>query len=120
MKAMRDREKGFSNLLFRWELDKERVRLIFCVVPDTKGRNIRRFGTSLIHFPRWVEVGFTNELMRFTDFVNSLKLPKRRLLSGLTRLGFMRPSQMLVNDLWDVARERMPIAHFYRKYKNHF
>ena len=112
-----EREKGFSNLLFRWELDRRLTRVVFCTVPDVRGRNIKRFGDSWKHFPRWVEMGYINELMRLTDFINSLPLPKRRLLSGLTSIDLMRPSQMLINDLWDVARERMPIAHFYRKYR---
>lgn len=110
-----EREKGFSNLLFRWMLDKERTRLIFCTVPDTRGRNVWRFQNTLMHFPRWVEKGFELELMRLTDFVNSLPISKRKRLSGLANLDLMRPSQTLINDLWAIATERMPLAHFYQK-----
>jgi len=113
---MSTRESGFSSLLFRWMLDKERTRLIFCTVPDITGRNIKRFGDSLMYFPRWVEMGYVNELMRLTDFINSLPVAKRQRLSVLTNLNLMRPSQILISDLWDVANERMPIIHFYQKY----
>lgn len=44
--------------------------------------------------------------------MDSLPLHKRRLLSGLTSIDLMRPSQTLINDLWDIARERMPKMRF--------
>lgn len=111
----RDRHR-FANFFFGWDLDTVRTRIIFYTVLDVQGRNIQRFGNSLIHYPRWVEKGYENELMRLTDFINSLHISKREQLVELTRLKPMRPSESLLHDLWDLARGRMFFYNFYRKY----
>lgn len=113
----RSKERGFSNLLFRWEHDKKQERLILCNVPDLRGRNVQRFGDSVLHFPRWIEMGYELELLRLTDYINSLPLHKRKILCSLTRLGLFRPSEILISDLWDVARERLSLSYFLRKHR---
>jgi len=107
--AVRER-KGFASFFFGWELDKARTRLIFFTVLDVSGRNIKPKGKSLVRYNRWVEEGYENELMRLTDFMNSLPLPKRQRLSVFASLGWLKPSEELVSDLWDVARDRMPMS----------
>lgn len=113
---LRDRRR-FANFFFGWSLDNMRTRLIFYTVLDVSGRNIQKFGKSLIHYPRWVEAGYNNELMRLTDFMNSLPLPKRELLIRLTHLKPLRPSEELLLDLWDLAKGRIRFEHFSRKYR---
>jgi len=108
--------RSFANFFFGWELDKKRTRLIFYTVLDTNGRNIQPFGRSLRRYPRWVEEGYENGLMRLTDFINSLPPHKRQRLCAFTSLGLLRPSEPLVYDLWEVARDRMPMAHLLQKW----
>jgi hypothetical protein len=121
-KSGRSKDYSFENsrkiasLFFGWALDNMRTRLIFYKVPDVAGRNIQRFGKSLIIYPRWIENGYENELMRLTDFMNSLPIDRREELVGLTRLKPMRPSEELVSDLWDLAKGRMPFEYFSFKY----
>lgn len=111
----RDRRR-FANFFFGWHLDIARTRLVFYTVLDVDGRNIKPFGKSLIRYPRWVEEGYENELMRLTDFMNSLPLPKREQLVELTRLKPVRPSEELVGRLWDLAKGFMRFEDFYRRY----
>lgn len=85
-------------------------------MPDVAGRNVRRFGSSIIHYWRWVEAGFLAELLRLTDYMNSLKLHKRQRLSSLAGLSWIKPSEELIHDLWEVAKNRMAMAHFLRKW----
>lgn len=96
-------QRRFASFFFRWSLDKN-TRLIFCIMPDVNGRNVQRFGSSVIHYWRWVEAGFLVELMRLTDFINSLPLPKRQRLSGLASLKWVKPCEKLVRELWEVAK----------------
>jgi hypothetical protein len=110
------KEKGFCNLFFGWMLDKNLTRLIFCTVPDVNGRNFWRVGNSLIHFPRYVELGLLGEGMRVTEFINAQPLHKRQRLSALAELKPIRASEELMRDLWDFANERLPVAHFLKKY----
>lgn len=114
---MFNNRRRFANFFFGWALDRN-MRLVFSIVPDVTGRNIQPFGKSLIHYPRWVEAGYLFELMRLTDFINSLPLNRRveQQLVRLARLNRMRPSEELVNDLWDLARGRTRFEDFYRKY----
>ncbi len=110
----RDRRR-FANFFFRWAVDKN-TRLVFSIIPDIAGRNVQPFGRSLIHYPRWVEAGYLFELMRITDFMNSFPFNKRQKLSPLASLGLVRPSEPLMYDLWEVARDRMRMTHFLRKW----
>lgn len=105
--------RGFASFFLRWSLDKN-TRLIFCIMLDVTGRNVQRFGSSVIHYWRWVEAGFLVELLRLTDFMNSLKPHKRQRLSSLASLNWMKPSEELIHDLWEVAKNRMPMAQFLR------
>ncbi len=111
-----ENSRKFASFTFGWDLDNIRTRLIFYTIPDVGGRNIQRFGKSLIIYPRWVENGYQNELMRLTDFTNSLPIRRREELVGLTRLKPMRPSEELVSDLWDLVKGRMPFEYFSFKY----
>lgn len=110
--------KPFASFLFQWTLDRN-TRFVFSIVLDVNGRNIRPFGKTLIHYPRWVEAGYLIELMRLTDFMNSLPLNKRQQFIGLARFNLMRPSESLVNDLWDLARNRICINDFHRRYSKY-
>jgi hypothetical protein len=110
------KEEGFSSLLFRWEHDRKQDRLILCNVPDLRGRNVQRFGDSVLHFPRWVELGYELELLRLTDYINSLKRERRRYLCSLKHLSLFRPTEILINDLWGLARGFMSIDQFHKKY----
>lgn len=119
----RDRRR-FANFFFGWMLDNLRSRLIFYTIPDVNGRNIQRliryvngrYIQHLIRYNRWVEEGYENELMRLTDYVNSLRLFEREKLLGLTKLKPMRPSEKLVEDLWSLARGYMSFEEFHRNY----
>jgi len=110
-----DRHK-FANFFFKWSLDRN-TRLIFSIIPDISGRNIKPYGKSLIHYPRWVEAGYLFELMRLTDFINSLPIYKREKLKRLAYLGLMRPSESLISDLWNLAKGYLSFEEFYRKYR---
>jgi len=105
--------RKFASFFFRWSSD-ENIRLIFYIMPDVKERNVQRFGSSVIHYWRWVEVGFLVELLRLTDFMNSLKPHKRQRLSALGSLSWIKPSEELIHDLWEVAKNRMAMAQFLR------
>jgi len=105
--------RGFASFFFRWYSDKN-TRLIFCIMSDVNGRNVQRFGRNIIHYWRWVEAGFLVELLRLTDFMNSLKQHKRQRLSSLASLEWMKPSEDLIHDLWELAKNRMAMAHFLR------
>ena len=107
-----------ASFLFGWELDNIRTRLLFYTILDVAGRNIQPYGESHIRYPRWVELGYEDELMRLTDFMNSLTVDRREGLIGLTRFGSMRPSEVLVNDLWNLAKGHMRIEYFQYKYRN--
>jgi len=113
--AMLSNRRRFANFFFQWVADRN-TRLVFSIVPDITGRNIQPFGKSVIHYPRWVEAGYLIELMRITDFMNSFPSNKRQKLSALASLGLLRPSEPLMYDLWEVARDRMPIVHFLQKW----
>jgi len=110
--------RRFASFFFGWDLDVERTRLVFFTVLDIDGRNIKPFGKSLRRYNRWVEEGFENELMRWTDYANSLPSYRRQQLSGLSRLSPMRPSEPLLNDLWDLAKGRMRVEDFLRKHSS--
>lgn len=88
-------------------------------MPDANGRNVQRYGNNLIHYPRWVEVGFLQELMRLTDFINSLRLHKRQRLSALASLKWLKPCEELIHDLWEVARNHISMAYFLRVWDKH-
>ena len=108
--------RRFANFFFGWDLDAVRTRLIYYEVPDVSGRNIKHFGKSIVHYVRWVEQGYRSELMRLTDFMNSLPLPEREQLVELTRLKLVRPSEELVFGLWDLAKGFLCFEDFYRRY----
>lgn len=112
----RDRHR-FASFFFGWELDRMRTRLIFYTVLDVDGRNIKPFGKSHKRYNRWVEEGYENELMRFTDSANSLPLHKRQRLTALTSLGLLKPSEPLMHDLWEVVKNRMPVGYFLQKWE---
>ncbi len=105
--------RGFASFFFRWRPDKN-TRLVFGIMHDVKGSNVQRFGNNIIHYPRWVEAGFLVELMRLTDFMNSLALHRRRRLSALGSLNWIKPSEEVIHDLWEIAKNRMPMAQFLR------
>jgi hypothetical protein len=105
-----------ASFYFGWELDNIRTRLIFYTILDVEGRNIQPFGESHVRYPRWVELGYENELMRLTDFINSLPLVRREELILVTRIKPIRPSEELVADLWELAKGQMPIKSFHYKY----
>jgi hypothetical protein len=105
-----------ASFYFGWELDNIRTRLIFYTVLDVAGRNIQHFGQSYIRYPRWVELGYENELMRLTDFMNSLTVNRREELILLVRLKPMKPSEELLADLWELAKGHMLIDYFNKKY----
>ena len=86
-------------------------------MPDVNGRNVQRFGSNIIHYWRWVEAGFLVELLRLTDLMNSLALHKRQRLSALGSLSWIKPSEELIHDLWEVAKNRMPMVRFLRLWK---
>ena len=110
-----DRRK-FASFFFKWSLDRN-TRLIFSIIFDISGRNIKPYGRSLMHYPRWVEAGYLFELMRLTDFINSLPIYKREKMKRLAYLGLMRPSESLINDLWNLAKGYLSFEDFYRKYR---
>ena len=111
IKDFRSRRE-FASFFFRWNLDKY-DRLIFCIMPDVNGRNIhQRTDNNIEHYPRWVEIGFLNELMRLTDFVNSFRPHRRQRLSVLASLEWLKPSEPLLTDLWEVAKDRMSVGQF--------
>jgi hypothetical protein len=107
-----------ASFYFGWELDNIRTRLIFYTILDVAGRNIQPFGQSYIRYPRWVELGYENELMRLTDFMNSLTIDRREELILLVRLKPIKPSEELLADLWELAKGRMLIEYFHQKYGN--
>jgi len=105
-----------ASFYFGWKLDNIRTRIIFYTILDVAGRNIQPFGESHIRYPRWVELGYENELMRLTDFINSMPLTRREELILVTRLRPIKPSEELLTDLWELAKGQMSIEHFRHKY----
>ncbi len=63
-------------------------------------------------------MGFENELMRFTDYINSFPPEARLQFKGLSRLSPMRPSEPVLADLWDMAKGVLHIEDFLRKYQS--
>jgi hypothetical protein len=124
MKTLFGDRRRFANFFFGWQLDSKRTRLLFYTIPDINGRNIQRLTRyingkyihHLIRYPRWVEEGYRNELMRLTDFMNSLPLDMRENLIELTKLKPMKPSEELLIDLWNLAKANMSNKELYRKY----
>lgn len=102
-----------ASFLFGWDIDSIRSRVIFYTLYDLNGRNIKHFGQNYRRYPRWVELGYENELMRLTDFVNSLHLDRRqKLVPFLNQCGLMRPNDNIVYYLWELAKGHISFEFF--------
>lgn len=94
---------------FRWYKVRNE-RILLSIKNDPTERNVWSNGEI---FPRWIEKGFELDLMRLTDYCNSLREHERRRMEVLATIGWKPASQELLGLLWDAAKNKVPIARLY-------